>query len=412
MTDLYSQISSDFPVLDRTVNDDQRLVYLDNAATSLTPTQVTDKISQYYHEYNANVHRGIHELSEKATDEYESARRKVSNFINANESGEVIFTKSTTESLNVVARAWGDEEVSEGDEILLTIMEHHSNMVPWQQLADRTGAKLKHVPLEKDGTLDLKAMEKLLSDRTKVVAVSHMSNVLGTINPIKEISNLVREQTDAAFVVDGAQGAPHLPLDVQDLDVDFYAFSGHKMLGPTGVGILYGRKQILDEMEPFLGGGEMIRNVYLDHSEWDKVPQKFEAGTPNVAQAIGLGAAVDYLRNVGMDRIRAAEMDVVQEAYERLSDESGVHVYGPEERGGVVSFTMDSVHPHDISTIIDKEGVAIRAGHHCTQPLMEDIGEPATARASFYFYNRKEDVDALMDAITSVKELFAGEPVT
>jgi cysteine desulfurase/selenocysteine lyase len=412
MTDLYDEISSDFPVLDRTVNEDQRLVYLDNAATSLTPTQVTDKIEQYYHEYNANVHRGIHQLSEKATDEYEAARRKIAGFINAAESDEVIFTKSTTESLNLVARAWGDEELSDGDEILLTVMEHHSNMVPWQQLADRTGAELKHVPLKENGTLDLDAMRDMLSDRTKVVSVSHMSNVLGTINPIKKISNLVREQTDAAFVVDGAQGAPHLPLDVQDLDVDFYAFSGHKMLGPTGVGILYGRKQILDDMEPFLGGGEMIRNVYLDHSEWDKVPQKFEAGTPNIAQAIGLGAAVDYLQNVGLERIRKAEKNVVHDAYERLSDEPGVTVYGPEARGGVVSFTMDNVHPHDISTIIDKKGVAIRAGHHCTQPLMEDLGVAATARASFYLYNRQEDVDALMNGITSVKELFASEPVS
>ncbi len=411
MTSLYDRILSDFPVLERTVNNDQRLVYLDNAATSLTPRQVTDKIQQYYHEYNANVHRGIHQMSERATDEYEATRAKIAEFIGASDTDEVIFTKSTTESLNLVARAWGDQELSEGDEIVLTVMEHHSNMVPWQQLAERTGARLRHVDLTEDGTLDLGHLEELLTDRTKVVSVTHMSNVLGTINPIEKISSLVRSHTDAVFVVDGAQGAPHLPMDVTDLDVDFYAFSGHKMLGPTGVGILYGRRSILEGMEPFLGGGEMIRNVYLDHAEWDDIPQKFEAGTPNIAQAIGLGAAVDYLENIGMEKIRNAECAVVEEAYERLNDEPGVSVYGPDKRGGVVSFTMEDVHPHDISTIIDREGVAIRAGHHCTQPLMEHLGVPATARASFYLYNRKKDVDVLMDSITSVKELFSGEPV-
>jgi len=408
VTELYDDIRDDFPVLDRTVNDGQRLVYLDNAATSLTPRPVTDAVNAYYHDYNANVHRGIHQLSERATDEYERAREKVADFINAPTDQSVIFTKSTTESLNLVARAWGDQNVSDGDEILLTLMEHHSNIVPWQQLADRTGASLTYAPLTSDGQLDRDALLDRISDRTKVVSLTHVSNVLGTINPIRELVPAIRERTDALVVVDGAQGVPHRPVDVRAMDVDFYAFSGHKMLGPTGVGVLYGKKELLDETDPFLGGGEMIHNVYLEESEWADVPQKFEAGTPNIAQAIGLGAAVDYLREIGMERVQNAEHEVLQNTYERLRDEPGVRVYGPEQRGGVVSFTMEDVHPHDLSTVIDREGVAIRAGHHCTQPLMKELGVPATARASFSIYNTMEDVDVLLESIRSAADLFSG----
>ncbi len=410
MTDVYQQIKEDFPVLQRTVHEDTSLVYLDSAATSLTPEPVIEAEQAYYRQYNANVHRGIHQLSEQATDEYEQAREKVARFINAPSSQEIVFTKSTTESLNLVTRAWGDANLSDGDEILLTIMEHHSNIVPWQQLADRTGAKLQYVPLTENGKLDMDAFREKLTDRTRIVSVTHVSNVLGTINPIREIAAAVKD-TDAILAVDGAQAVPHLPVDVQELDVDFYAFSGHKMLGPTGVGVLYGRKNLLNDMPPFLGGGEMIRNVYLDHSEWDDVPQKFEAGTPNIAQAIGLGAAVEYLEEIGPERIREAEREIVTEAYRRLRDEPGVTVYGPEERGGVVSFTMDNIHPHDISTVIDREGVAIRAGHHCTQPLMEELGVAATARASFYIYNNREDVDALLESLQSAKDLFTSNTV-
>ncbi len=407
MNELYSEIRDDFPVLQREVNDGERLVYLDNAATSLTPRPVTEAVQEYYRTYNANVHRGIHQLSERATDEYEQARRKVAAFLNAPSDDQVIFTKSTTESLNLVARAWGDRRLSEGDEILLTLMEHHSNIVPWQQVAERTGATLKYVPLTEDGQLDTSALTDLLSERTKVVALSHVSNVLGTINPIRSITDTVREHTDAIVVVDGAQGAPHVPVDVQEMGIDFYACSGHKMLGPTGVGVLYGRKKMLTDMEPFLGGGEMIRTVSRESSEWDEIPQKFEAGTPNIAQAIGLGAAVDYLNDVGMESVREAETDVVQYAYRRLADEPGVTVYGPEEREGVVSFTMERLHPHDLSTVLDQNGIATRAGHHCAQPLMNELGVPATARASFSLYNTKDDVDELVDGVRAARKLFS-----
>ncbi len=411
MSELYNDIRNDFPVLQREVNDGQRLAYLDNAATSLTPTPVTDAVNAYYQEYNANVHRGIHELSERATDEYERARRSVADFLNAPSDDEVVFTKSTTESLNLVARAWGNPNLSDGDEILLTLMEHHSNIVPWQQLAERTGATLKYVPLTSKGELDESALKELLSDRTKLVAVSHVSNVLGTINPIQSIANTVNERTDAVVVVDGAQGAPHVPVDVQEMGVDFYACSGHKMLGPTGVGVLYGRHGLLESMNAFMGGGEMIRTVSRETAEWDDVPQKFEAGTPNIAQAIGLGKAVDYLSDIGMDTLRVAEKKVVQNAYNRLREEPGVTVYGPDEREGVVSFTMEQLHPHDLSTVLDKHGVATRAGHHCAQPLMNELGVPATARASFSLYNTTEDVDRLIEGVRAARKLFSGAAV-
>lgn len=405
MDDLYREIEDDFPILNRTVHGDTPLVYLDSAATSLTPDPVLDSYRAYYREFNANVHRGIHALSEEATDAYEESRRKVAQFINAGNPDSVIFTKSTTEGINLVSRAWGDAHVKSGDEILLTVMEHHSNMVPWKQLADRTGASLRYVDINDDGTLRMDQLKELLSENTRLVALSHASNVLGTVNPIQEVIERAHDK-DVPVLVDGAQAIPHLPVDVRELGVDFYAFSGHKMLGPTGVGALYVREGILNDMEPFLGGGEMIRQVHLDRIEYDTPPQKFEAGTPNIAQAIGLGAAIDYLENIGMNRIHAREREIVGKAYNRLKDIEGVRLYGPEDRTGLISFTLDDIHPHDISTIVDREGVAIRAGHHCAQPLMDRFDISATARASFYLYNRPQDVDALVKAIEKARELF------
>ncbi len=405
--DLREKVKSDFPVLSREVNG-ERLVYLDSAATSLTPEPVVEAEQRFYRTYNANVHRGIHQLSEQATDAYENARRKVASFINAPPKC-CIFTKSTTESINLVARAWGDEYVEPGDEILLTRMEHHSNIVPWQQLAERTGATLKYLPIDDSGCLKMDQLDEYISSDTALVAVTHASNVLGTINPIDQITEKAH-RNDAVVVVDGAQSIPHFPVNIKELNVDFYAFSGHKMLGPTGVGVLYGREELLEEMPPFLGGGEMIRNVYLDHAEWDNVPQKFEAGTPNIAQAIGLSAAIDYIQDIGPDTIREWEDHIVSKAMERLSELDAVTVYGPEDRGSVISFTIEDVHPHDISTIVDQEGVAIRAGHHCAQPLMERLGVSATARASFYLYNDLNDVEALVDSLKEAVSLFSREP--
>lgn len=401
------RVRKDFPTLDQMVHG-RPLVYLDNAATSQKPRAVLDAIDEYYERDNANVHRGIHELSRRATVAYEEAREKVAGWINAPSSSEVVWTRGTTEAINLVAIAWGLDNVQEGDEILISVMEHHSNIVPWQILAGRTGATLRYIEIDDEGRLSLDDLDTLLTEKTRVVAISHVSNSLGTINPVKRIVEAARA-VGAIVVVDGAQGAVHTAVDVQDLGCDFYAFSGHKMCGPTGIGVLWGKKALLESMSPFQGGGEMIHIVGRDESSWAEVPHKFEAGTPNIAGAIGMGAAVDYLTGIGMDAIEAHEREIVAYAIERLSTVPGLHVYGPkslDERSAVVSFTLGDAHPHDISTILDTEGVAVRAGHHCAQLVMKHFGVSATARASFYLYSTRDDVDRLVDGLGSVVEIF------
>lgn len=411
MTAFWQKMTEDFPVLGQEPHG-ERLVYLDSAATSLTPEPVIEAVNSFYRSYNANVHRGIHALSERATREYEGARKNIAQFLGVERSS-ISFTKSTTESINFVARSWAEEHFSSGDEILLTEMEHHSNIVPWQLLKDRVGVTLKYVSIHDDGTLDRSELMDKLSPKTRLLALTHVSNVLGTVNPIEQIVTQVKEKnTDLRVLVDGAQAVPHMEVDLEELGVDFYAFSGHKMLGPTGVGGLYVAPDIVDQVPPFLGGGEMIKQVQKQSSTWKKPPYKFEAGTPNIAQAIGLGAAVDYYRDLGMDTVREREENLVDQAYTRLKEMEGVEVYGPEERSGVISFTMNQLHPHDIATVVDQQGVAIRAGHHCTQPLMERLGVSATARASLSIYNREEDIDELVSALKKAKQLFSREPVT
>ncbi len=402
-------IKADFPILQRTVRD-KRLVYLDSAATSQKPKQVIEATSDYYAHYNANVHRAIYELGEESTREYEGAREKVAEFIHARSPSEIAFTKSTTESINVIAYGYGLKgKIAKGDEIVGTVMEHHSNHVPWHFVKDYKGAVLKYVDVNDDGTLKMEQYDDLLTPRTKIVTVALCSNVLGTINPIKEIVKRAHE-VDAICVVDAAQAVPHMPVDVQSLDADFLVFSGHKMLGPTGIGVLYGKQELLEETEPLLGGGEMIREVHLGWAKWNDVPYKFEGGTPNIAGAIGLGVAVDYLTKLGMDAVRAHEMEVTQYALEKLARLKGLSLYGPKDvkkRAGVVSFTIDGAHPHDIASILDVDGICVRSGHHCAQPLMERLGLPATARASFYIYNDMDDVDALVSGVKKVQEVFA-----
>ncbi len=402
-------IKADFPILQRTVHD-KRLVYLDSAATSQKPQQVIDATSDFYSRYNANVHRAIYELGEEATREYEGAREKIAAFIHARSPNDIAFTKSTTESINVVAYGYGLKgKIQKGDEIVGSVMEHHSNHVPWHFVKDHKGAVLKYVDVTDDGTLRMEQYDELLSKRTKIVTVTLCSNVLGTINPVREIAKRAHE-VGAICVVDAAQAAPHMRIDVQDLNADFLAFSGHKMLGPTGIGVLYGKPELLEETEPLLGGGEMIREVHLGSAKWNDVPFKFEGGTPNIAGAIGLGVAVDYLTKLGMDAVRAHEMEMTQNALEKLDRLRGVRTYGPRDvkkRAGVVSFTIDNAHPHDIASILDVEGICIRSGHHCAQPLMERYELPATARASFYIYNDIDDIDALVGGIKRVQEVFA-----
>jgi cysteine desulfurase / selenocysteine lyase len=398
------EIRRDFPILDRRI-DGKRLVYLDNAATSQKPRRVIETLTEYYEEHNANIHRGVHRLAAEATAAYEEARQKVASFLGAPDVRGLIFTRGTTEAINLVARAWG-KNLREGDEVVLTEAEHHSNLVPWQLAARATGAKLRFVPILEDGTLDLEAAERLIGPRTRLVGCIHASNVLATINPVERLAELAHE-AGALMLVDGAQSAPHLPVDVEALGCDFYACSGHKMLGPTGVGVLWGKPEVLEKMEPFLGGGEMIREVYLDHSTWNDLPYKFEAGTMNIAQAVGLGAAVDYLGELGMENVREHERRLGEYAYRRLSEIEGITLYGPEEnRTGLVSFSLPDVHPHDLSQLLDDEGVAIRSGHHCAQPLMRRLGVAATARASFYLYNTEEEVDALVEALQRAREFF------
>lgn len=401
-------IRSQFPILDQEVNG-KPLVYLDSAATSQKPLSVIESIEKYYREYNSNVHRGVHTLGTKATDGFEGARDKVRKFINAASREEVIFTRGTTTSLNIVASSYGRANCKEGDEIVVTYMEHHSNLIPWQQVAKATGATLKYIPLQEDGTITLEDVENTITERTKIVAITHVSNVLGTINPIKEIAKIAHAN-GAVIVVDGAQGAPHVKVDVQDLDVDFYALSGHKMCGPTGIGVLYGKKELLEKMEPVEFGGEMIDFVNLYDSTWKELPWKFEAGTPSIAQAIGLGAAIDFLEEIGMGNIHQHEYNLVEYALKKLSEIEGITIFGPldaAKKGGVVTFNIDGVHPHDVSTALDMEGIAIRAGHHCAQPLMKVLNQTATARASFYLYNTKEDIDALAAGLVKAKEFFS-----
>jgi len=402
-----ARIRKDFPILERKVYG-KPLVYLDNAATSQKPRQVIDELVRYYENYNANIHRAVHCLGEEATAAYEEARAKVAAFINAPSPECVIFTRNTTEAINLVAYTWGRANVREGDEILLTQMEHHSNLIPWQRLAAEKGATVRYIELTDTQTLALDGLENLFEARTRIMAMPHVSNSMGTINPVGKIAPEAR-RNGTAFLVDGAQGAPHLPVDVQAIGCDFYAFSSHKMLGPTGIGVLYARKELLEEMEPFLGGGEMIRRVDFEGATWNDLPWKFEAGTPNIADAIGFGAAIDYLNDLGMENVRQHEIEITEYVLNRLGEFDDITLYGPpdpRDRGGVVSFNLGDLHPHDIGTVLDRHGVAIRAGHHCTQPLMRTLGVSGTARASFYVYNTLEEVDVLVEALEAAREFF------
>ena len=399
-------VRKDFPILERTING-KPLIYLDSAATSQKPRQVIDRVVDFYERHNANIHRSVHTLGEEATEAYEGARAKLARFIGAPDSDSVVFNRGTTESLNLVAFGWGRKFLREGDEVLLTELEHHSNIVPWQLTANATGAVLRYIPITDDGRLDMAAFESLLTDRTRVVALSGMSNVLGTMPPVRRIADAAHA-VGAVVVVDGAQLVPHSPVDVAQLDCDFLTISGHKMLGPTASGGLYARRELLERMDPFLGGGEMILEVYPDHSTFKQPPWKFEAGTMNIAEEIGLAAAIEYLEGLGMEAVRRHEKEMTAYALARLS-EIGATVFGPtdvELRGGAVSFWFRDIHPHDLAQILDQEGVCIRAGHHCAQPLMRVLGVPATARASFYIYNTLGEVDALVSALGRAEAIF------
>jgi cysteine desulfurase/selenocysteine lyase len=400
-------VRGDFPILQRTVHG-RPLVYLDNAATTQKPVAVIDALVEYYEHYNANIHRGLHTLAEEATARYEETRAKVAGFINAPATEEIIFTRNATESINLVAHAWGRKYLRRGDEIVLTVMEHHSNLIPWQLLAGEVGAVLRFVDIDEEGRLLRDDWERLIGAKTKLVAVTQMSNVLGTINPVKEIAALAH-QRGALVLVDGAQSVPHLPVDVQDLDCDFLVFSGHKMLGPTGVGVLYARRDVLEGMDPFLGGGEMISKVTLEGSTWNELPWKYEAGTPNIADVVAFGAAIDYLLGLGMESVRAHEVDLAGYALDVLGRIPELVVYGPRDatgRGGVIAFNLGDLHPHDVGTVLDSFGIAIRAGHHCAQPLMRRLGVVATGRASLYVYNRRQEIDALAEGIREVGRFF------
>ncbi|WHZ31115.1 cysteine desulfurase [Desemzia incerta] len=402
------KIKADFMILNQLVNEEP-LVYLDNAATSQKPTTVLAALEQYYRQNNANVHRGVHTLAERATAQYETARQKAQHFIHAKESAEVLFTRGTTISLNWVAKSYGEAVVQPGDEIVISIMEHHSNIVPWQQLAKRQRAVLKYIDITPEGLLDMDSLRSQLTNKTKIVSLAHVSNVLGVVNPIQEIAHLVHE-AGAVLVVDGAQAVPHQKVDVQELDVDFYAFSGHKMLGPTGIGVLYGKRHLLEQMEPVEFGGEMIEVVTEQESTWKELPWKFEAGTPNIAGAIGLGAAIDYMEVVGVDNIQQHEQELMQYLWPKLTAIPGLTIYGPKnlnQRTGIITFNLEDIHPHDVATAMDMEGVAIRAGNHCAQPLMTRLGCGSSARASFYVYNTTADADKFVEALNATKEFFS-----
>jgi cysteine desulfurase/selenocysteine lyase len=401
------KIQADFPILAREVKPGVKVVYLDSTATTQKPVQVIETMNDYYRQTNANIHRGIHVLAEEATALYEEARVTVAKFINAPTARQIIFTRNTTESINLVAQTWGRANLNPADVVILTEMEHHSNLVPWQILAAQKNLQLEFIPVDKQGYLDLEVYRSLLDLNPKLVAFTQMSNVLGTINPAMEMTQMAHD-SGAIVLIDGAQSVPHFPVDVQELGADFLVFSGHKMCGPTGVGVLYGRKKLLEEMPPFLGGGDMIKRVQLRSFIPNSIPHKFEAGTPAIAEAIGLGAAVDYLQQVGLDAIAAQEQVVVEYALERLTEVLGVTVYGPQakDRGGVTAFNLDGVHAHDVAQVLDGDGVAVRAGHHCAMPLHDKLNIPASARASYYLYNSIEDVDKLIDSIYKVKKIF------
>ena len=401
------KIRADFPILDREIKPGKRVVYLDSTATTQKPKQVINLMDEYYRQSNANIHRGIHTLAEEATAMYEKARDKVADFINAPSAKQIIFTRNTTESINLVAQTWGRENLQSGDVVLLTEMEHHSNLVPWQILAAERNLQLEFIPVTSQGFLDQEEYQRLLRLEPRLVAFTHMSNVLGTINPAQEMIELA-QRSGATVLIDGAQSVPHFPVDVQALDMDFLVFSAHKMCGPTGVGVLYGRKELLENMPPFLGGGDMIKKVRLRSFTPNAIPHKYEAGTPAIAEAIGLGAAIDYLKLVGLDAIANHEHVIVGYAIERLEEIPGVKVYGPdaEFRGGVTSFTLDGVHPHDVAQILDSDGIAVRAGHHCAMPLHDKLNIPASTRASYYLYNSIDEIDMLVESIYKVKKIF------
>ncbi|MEM2210836.1 MAG: cysteine desulfurase [Nitrososphaerales archaeon] len=400
-------IRKDFPILKRKING-KSLIYFDNAATSQKPRQVINAISKYYSLYNANIHRTIHKLGVEATEAYENVRDKVVKFINAKHREEVLFVRNTTEAINLVAYSWGRANISKGDTILLTEMEHHSNIIPWQLLAKEKSANLKYIGITDDGFLKDDEIKEYLDNHPKILAITHVSNVLGTINPIKEIVRYAHKN-GVIVLVDGAQSVPHMPVNVQDLDCDFLAFSSHKMLGPTGVGILYGKRELLENMEPFQGGGDMIKEVHLNYAKWNDLPWKFEAGTANIADVIGFGAAIDYLNKIGMENVRAHEVDLTSYALNKMSEIENLKIYGPIDvnyRCGVISFNIGNIHPHDVATILDSEGIAIRSGHHCAQPLMERLNVPAVNRASFYIYNTKEEIDIMVNVLKEIKEVF------
>lgn len=400
-----NEFRKDFPILDQEVNG-HPLVYLDSAATSQKPFQVIEAVEAYYKKDNSNVHRGVHTLGSRATDAYEGAREKVRRFINADSTKEIVFTRGTTTSLNLVARSFATSVLNPEDEILITPAEHHSNLIPWQQVAKWTGARLKYFPLKEDGSLTMDLVRQAVTDKTRIIAIQQVSNVLGTVHPIKKIAEYIH-QKGGYIVVDGAQSIPHIKVDVKDLDVDFFAFSGHKMCGPTGIGVLYGREHLLNEMEPIEYGGEMIDHVGDYESTWKELPWKFEGGTPIIAGAIGLGAAIDYLESIGMDRIEEHDRKLAAYAYDKLQQIDGITIYGPKEgRIGLVTFNLGEVHPHDVATVLDAEGIAVRAGHHCCQPLMRWLKVPATARASFYLYNDESDIDRLAEGLIKTKEYF------
>lgn len=407
MTLNVNEIRNDFPILDRETANGRRVIYLDSTATSQKPLQVIEAMNEYYRRSNANIHRGVHTLAEEATAMYEGAREKIAKFINAASSREIIYTRNTTESINLVAYSWARANLKAGDLVILTEMEHHSNLVPWHMLQAERGIELDFIPVTDDGVLDLEAYRTLLARTPKLVSFTHMSNVLGTINPAAAIIGMAHA-AGAIVMVDGAQSVPHLTVDVQALDADFYAFSAHKMCGPTGIGVLYGKSVLLDAMPPFLGGGDMIKEVKLRSFRANSLPHKFEAGTPAIAEAVGFGAAVEYLKNIGMERIAAHEHEITEYALDCLEEIPGVKVFGPsaDKKGGVAAFTLEGVHPHDVAQILDQDGIAVRAGHHCAQPLHEKFGIPATSRASFYLYSTKEEVDMLVNGIYKVKKMF------
>ncbi len=395
----------DFPILGEKVHG-KPLVYFDNAATTQKPSSVIDTISDYYRHSNANVHRAIHELGDRATTAFEEARKKVAGFIGAKSERQIIFTRGTTEAINLVAAGWGRKFMEEGDEIILSEMEHHSNLIPWQILARETGARLRFIPFTDEGTIDFPVFEQLLSGKTKLIAITHMSNVFGTINPIKRIISMAHDR-GVPVLLDAAQSVPHLPVDVEFLDCDFLAFSGHKMMGPTGIGVLYAKSRILENMNPYQGGGEMINSVWLENATWNEIPHKFEAGTPNIAGAVGLAAAIDYINKIGMVSMTLWEQELTTYALDKMSEIDGITIYGhAPERGGVISFNLLDIHPHDMSHLLDQSGIAVRAGHHCAQPIMRKLDIAATTRASFYFYNTKSEIDYFVEQLKQAKSFF------